>query len=95
MNKNAAGEEEHGSVHIKPGSTDYTFSVTAAEIRNTKITGAAKRKEVEETKKRPSASISAMQVSQTELLWWMLKFPIFVRNIEFVHVPSIASEFSG
>ena len=95
LNKYAAGKEEHASVHIKPGTTDNAFSVTAPEIQNLKITGAAKRKDFEEKKKRPTASISALQVSQTEFLWWMLKLPIVITNIHFVHVPSIALEFRG
>ena len=95
LNKVAAGKEEHATVEIKPGSADGSFTVSTPELHSTKTTGSEIRKEKKDYESRPVAPVAALQVSQTEYLWWLQKLPVVITNIKFVHVPSLALEYRG
>ena len=88
-------EKKHATVEIKAGSSENAFTMTAPELHNANITGSVLREKRKQQESRDVASISALQVSQTEFLWWMQKLPVVITIIEFIHVPSIALEYRG
>ena len=95
LNKYAAGKEEHGSVQMKAGTADNSFRIQQTELQNLKVTGAQIQNNTSLQRERQTSAISALNVSQTEYLWWLLKLPVVITNIEFIHVPSISLENRG
>ena len=90
LNKYAAGKEEHGTAQLKAGTAGNSFRIQQKELQNLKITGAQIQNNKSLQQKRQTSAISASSVSQTEYLWWLLKLPVVITNIEFIHVPSIS-----
>ena len=87
LNKYAAGKEEHGSAQKKAGTADNSFRIQQKELQNLKATRAQIQNNKSLQQERQTSAISALNVSQTEYLWLLLKLPLVITNIEFIHTP--------